>query len=75
MWRNPRVATTMQFLLEDPNPRVNVPEFGGFAAGLEFFGGKHKPSYDAYRMPLYLPSTTQRAPPQPRGVGCVRPAH
>jgi hypothetical protein len=75
MWRNPRVATTMQYLLEDPNPRVNVPEFGGFADGLEFFGGKHKPTYDAYRMPLYLPSTTQARRRRRLEVwGCVRPA-
>ncbi len=75
MWRNPRVATTMQYLLEDPNPRVNVPEFGGFAAGLEFFGEKHKPSYDAYRMPVYLPLTTQARRRSLEVWGCVRPAH
>jgi hypothetical protein len=75
MWRNPRVATTMQYLLMDPNPRVNVPEFGGFAAGLEFFGGKPKPTYAAYQMPLYLPSTTQKRRRSLEVWGCVRPAH
>lgn len=75
MWRNPRVATTMQFLLEDPNPRINVPEFGGFADGLEFFGGKPKPSYAAYRLPLYLPSTSTRHGRRLEVWGAARPAH
>ena len=75
MWRNPRVATSMQFLLEDPNPRVNVPEFGGFADGLEYFGGKHKPAYNAYRMPLYLPSTQAARGRSLEVWGAIRPAH
>jgi hypothetical protein len=75
MWLNPRVASTMQYLLEDPNPRVGVPEFGGFADGLEFFGGAHKPvMYDAYRMPLFLPSTRARRKHSLEVWGCVRPA-
>jgi hypothetical protein len=73
-YRNRRIATTMQFLLRDPNPRVGVPEFGGFASGLEFFSGKHKPSYDAYRMPLFLPSTSTRRGRSLEVWGCVRPA-
>jgi hypothetical protein len=75
MWHNSRVASTMQFLLEDPNPSVNVPEFGGFADGLEFFGGAHKPTYDAYRLPLYLPSTRTRHGRTLEVWGDVRPAH
>jgi hypothetical protein len=75
MWRNPRVATSMQFLLEDPNPRVSVPEFGGFADGLEFYGGKPKPAYNAYRMPLYLPSTRTRRGRNLEVWGAIRPAH
>ena len=74
-YKNPRIATTMQFLLEDPNPRVGVPEFGGFASGLEFFGGKHKPSYDAYRLPLFLPLTSVQRSHALEVWGCVRPAH
>lgn len=70
---NPRIATTMQFLLRDPNP-LNAPEYGGFASGLEFHSGKHKPSYDAYRLPLWIPSATV---PRGRRVlvwGAARPA-
>ncbi len=74
-WRNPRIASTMQYLLYDPNPRL-APEYGGFASGLIFYGGKRKPGYDAYRLPLFLPTTTARSRGQSLEVwGCVRPAH
>jgi hypothetical protein len=72
-WRNPRIATTMQYLLDDPNPRVGVPEFGGFASGLIFFGGGHKPGFSAYRLPLYLPVTTTRKSRSVEVWGAVRP--
>jgi hypothetical protein len=74
MWRNPRIATSMQFLLEDPNPQAGVPEFGGFSDGLEFFGGKPKPAYNAYRMPLYLPSTRAKRGHALEVWGAIRPA-
>jgi hypothetical protein len=74
-WRSPRIATTMQYLLVDPNPSVNVPEFGGFASGLIFFGGVHKPGFDAYRLPIYLPVTSTRRGRSLELWGCVRPAH
>lgn len=69
-WRNPRLATTMQYLLYDPYPKAS-----GFATGLISDAGTPKPTFDAYRMPLYLPVTSG-----PRGHpievwGCVRPAH
>ncbi|HET6868958.1 MAG TPA: hypothetical protein VFH80_23805, partial [Solirubrobacteraceae bacterium] len=74
-WRNPRVASTMQYLLYDPNPR-EAPEFGGFASGLIFYSGTRKPAYDAYRLPLFLPTTTARSSRQSLEVwGCLRPAH
>jgi hypothetical protein len=74
-WRNPRIASTMQYLLYDPNP-LKAPEYGGFASGLIFYGGTRKPGYDAYRLPLFLPTTTARSRRQSLEVwGCVRPAH
>jgi hypothetical protein len=74
-WRNPRIASTMQYLLYDPNP-LKAPEYGGFASGLIFYSGVRKPGYDAYRLPLFLPNTTARSPRQSLEVwGCVRPAH
>ena len=73
-WRNSRIASTMQYLLYDPNPR-KAPEFGGFASGLIFYSGTRKPGYDAYRLPLFLPSTTQRGRRSLEVWGGVRPAH
>jgi hypothetical protein len=70
---NPRLVSFMQFLLEDPNPR-HAPEYGGFASGLRFFGGKLKPSYAAYRLPIYLPVTRARAGRSVLVWGCARPA-
>ncbi len=74
-YRNPRIASTMQYLIYDPNP-VKAPEYGGFASGLIFYSGVRKPAYDAYRLPLFLPSTTAKSSHQSLEVwGCVRPAH
>jgi hypothetical protein len=74
-WRNSRIASTMQYLLYDPNPTKNVPEFGGFASGLIFYGGTRKPGYNAYRLPLFLPVTSTRPGRSLEVWGCVRPAH
>jgi hypothetical protein len=73
-YRSPRVASAMQYLLYDPNPR-KAPEFGGFASGLILYGGTHKPAYDAYRLPLFLPSASARPRHGLEVWGCVRPAH
>ena len=74
-WKQPRIASTMQYLLYDPNPR-RAPEYGGFASGLIFYGGLRKPGYDAYRLPLFLPTATAKSPRQNLEVwGCLRPAH
>ena len=66
-WLDPRIKSYDQYLLQDPVTGV-------FATGLETAAGKPKPGLDAYRMPLYLPVTTQ-AKHHPLDVwGCVRPA-
>jgi hypothetical protein len=80
-WRQPRIATSMQYLLIDPNPSVNVPEFGGFASGLEYFGGVPKSigggltMLDSYRLALFTPVTSVRRGRQLEVWGDVRPAH
>jgi hypothetical protein len=71
-WLNPRIASTMQYLLRDPDP-IDAPEYGGFATGLVTFGGVHKPAYDAYRLPIWVVRAVRH-----RRVllwGCARPAH
>ena len=74
-WRNPRIANSMQFLLYDPNPTANTPEYGGFASGLILYGGARKPGYNAYRLPLFLPVTSARRGRSLEVWGCLRPAH
>lgn len=75
-WRNPAIASTDQYLLYDPNPNAKTPYGkGGFATGLLFYGGRRKPSFAAYRMPLYLPVTSGRRGASLEVWGCVRPAH
>jgi hypothetical protein len=69
-WRDPRLATTMQYLLYDPYPTAS-----GFATGLLFYNGTPKPTYDAYRLPLYLPVTRTTRGQSLEVWGCVRPAH
>jgi hypothetical protein len=74
-WRNPRIATTTQFLLNDPSPGPSPFGVGGFASGLIFSNGKPKPAFYAYRMPIFLP-VTRAMPGHPVEVwGCARPAH
>jgi len=73
-WRNPRIASTMQYLLYDPNPTVGTPEKGGFSSGLVFFRGKPKPSYYAYRLPIFLPFNRVRRGRALEVWGAVRPA-
>jgi hypothetical protein len=69
-WRDPRVLSWDQYLLADPpNGESN------FDTGLNFTGGAHKALFDAFRMPVYLPSETGKSG-QPLEVwGCVRPVH
>jgi hypothetical protein len=69
-WRRPQIASYMQFLLNDPNPRAS-----GFATGLLTLHGRIKPAYYAYRMPIYLPVTSTRRGRRLEVWGCVRPAY
>lgn len=87
-WRNPRIVSTMQYLLVDPNPSVGTPECGGFASGLIFYGappttsgcssyvpGQLKPGVAAYRLPIFLPQASGRRGQALKVWGCIRPAH
>ncbi|MGI8428689.1 MAG: hypothetical protein ACR2OB_05160 [Solirubrobacteraceae bacterium] len=60
-WRDPRVRSVSQFLLYDSAPDSRFPRsdpryWDTFQTGLQFAGGKHKPAYAAYRMPIWIPS-------------------
>jgi hypothetical protein len=67
-WRDPRIRSFDQYLLEDPTT-------GNFATGLLYANGTRKPGYAAYRMPLFLPITTARRRAPLEVWGCVRPFH
>jgi hypothetical protein len=73
-WKQPRVASTMQYLLYDPPRDETNPGDGGFTSGLRFADGRPKPAYAAYRLPLYLPVTSARRGRAIEVWGCVRPA-
>jgi hypothetical protein len=68
-WRNPRVASWDQYLLIDPVGSSN------FDTGLLFSDGKPKATYDAFRMPIWLPSESTTSGHPLEVWGCVRPAH
>jgi hypothetical protein len=60
-WRNRRVRSVAQFLLYDSAPNPNYPKssplyWDTFQTGLLYTNGKKKPAYDAYRMPIWIPS-------------------
>ena len=70
-WRNPRLRSYDQYLLEDP--RTGGPS--KFVTGLEYASGQRKPLFYAYRLPIYLPVTAQPHGRRLEVWGCVRPAH
>jgi hypothetical protein len=74
-WRDPRIRSFMQYLLRDPLKPACSNNYGGFASGLLTWTGAHKPSYQAWRLPLYLPVTSTRRGRALEVWGCVRPAH
>ncbi len=74
-WKDPRIAAFDQYILQDP-PQPRGSQHQGFPSGLIFASGKHKPSFDAFRLPLYLPHTTASSPGQSLEVwGAARPVY
>ncbi len=73
-WRNPRIASAMQFTLYDGGTRKNAVHNVGFTTGLLFSDGKPKATFAAYRMPLFMPATRAGSDHPLEVWGCVRPA-
>jgi hypothetical protein len=78
-YANPRVRSVAQFLLFDsaPNPLYRPGQYdywNTFQTGLAFLSGRPKPSYGAYRMPVWLPRTHVVAGTSVTVWGQVRPA-
>jgi hypothetical protein len=72
-WRNPRIRSFQQYLLQDPLKPTRANDWGGFASGLLTWGGAQKATYYAWRLPLYLPSTRTRRGRSLEVWGCIRP--
>ncbi len=72
-WKSPRIASTMQYLLQDP-PATRGQAYTGFSSGLLNYNGGKKPAYDAYRLPLYLPVTSTSSGHSLEVWGAARPA-
>jgi hypothetical protein len=75
-YSNPAVRTLAQFLLKDDNTSASsIAQINStFQTGLEFSNGKHKPAYDAYRFPIYLPAPSIKSGHKLRVWGFVRVA-
>ncbi len=74
-YKNPRIRSFAQYLLQDPLPALASNHYGGFASGLISYAGVPKADYTAFRMPLYLPRTRATTPGDRLEVwGAARPA-
>ncbi len=72
-YKNPRVASYAQFLLNDPPITTEHPK-PGFSSGLYTSTGEAKATLSAYRLPLWLPETTVKAGSRVEIWGGARPA-
>jgi hypothetical protein len=72
-WKNPRMQSFSQYVLTD-SPSYEAGKYVGWSSGLITYTGQHKPTYDAWRMPLYLPSTSTFGGGSLEVWGCLRPA-
>ena len=65
-YRTSRIRSWSQFLLVDDGPIASEPPssplyWGTFQTGLVGLDGKRKPAYDAYRLPIFVPSPRNRS--------------
>ena len=71
-YKNSRIKSYMQYLLTDPSPTTGA--YSGFASGLQTYKGQHKSTYDAYRMPVFMPTTSFSRRRKVEVWGAARPA-
>jgi hypothetical protein len=72
-YRNPRIASYAQYLLNDPE-NLKSAGVGLFSSGLLTANGTPKPAFNAYRMPLWLPTQTVKKGQNTLIWGGARPA-
>jgi hypothetical protein len=73
-WRNPRIASTMQYGLIDAYIPRSPFGPGGFASALIAYTGQPKATFYAYRMPIFLPVARASLGDPLEVWGCARPA-
>jgi hypothetical protein len=73
-WKNPQIGSYNQYLLQDPES-TQYNNYQPYASGLETFTGQEKPTYDAFLLPLFLPTTKFSANHKLEVWGDARPAH
>jgi hypothetical protein len=72
---NPSVRALTQFLLVDDATKAPGPGYAAtFQTGLEYLGGRRKPSFDAYQLTLHLPTAKIKRGGKLLVWGLVRPA-
>jgi hypothetical protein len=72
-WRNPRLLSYDQYLLQDP-PKIPGKPYTAFASGIVSYKGKPKPAYFAFRLPVWLPQTKESSGQSLEVWGCARQA-
>jgi hypothetical protein len=72
-YKNPQIASYDQYLLTDPQS-TKFNRHQPYASGLMLANGREKVTYDAYRVPLFLPKTSFTAGQFVEVWGGVRPA-
>jgi hypothetical protein len=72
-WRDPRMRSFAQYVLAD-SPSLAPGPYVGWSSGLITYTGQQKPTYSAWRMPLYLPVTSTQPGHWLEVWGCLRPA-
>jgi hypothetical protein len=72
-YKNPQIASYDQYLLDDPQS-TKFNHHQPYASGLLTWNGHEKVTYDAYRMPLFLPTTRFTAGQFLEVWGAARPA-
>jgi hypothetical protein len=65
-YKRPRLRSYAQYLLMDPVG-------GNYPSGLELYGARHKATYNAYRLPMFMPVTSARSTRRLELWGALRP--
>ena len=73
-YKNPQVASYDQYLLYDPAAPTPLNDYGSYASGLLTWNGLVKPTFNAFLLPLFLPTTTASSGHSLEVWGDARPA-